>query len=193
METPKNPNTPASKPEEHYYDGIVEKNNPLPRWWLYLFYLTMLFAAVYYGYYQLGGGPTLRQEYEANMKAHDALGGGEKATTALPAEQLEALAKDPKALEAGKQIFATRCVVCHGPQGQGMIGPNLTDNFWIHGDGKMPGILKVVQEGVVAKGMPPWTPILNNQEIQQVAAFVRSIRGTKPPNPKAPQGEEYLN
>lgn len=184
---------------DHSYDGIREYDNPLPRWWVWLFYGTILFAVLYLPAYWLGyalSGPEeyaqelaeagqAQSEATASVKPgeHEALqpGGREVAKLAVP------MKTDPQTLAAGKAIFAQNCVPCHGPQGQGVIGPNLTDNYWLHGN-TYADIVTVVTNGVPDKGMISWKSTLGPQRIQQVASFVVSLKGTNPPNPKAPQG-----
>ena len=102
-------------------------------------------------------------------------------------EELRALLSLPARVQAGKSIFQVRCASCHGAEGQGGIGPNLTDDYWLHG-GKMTEIRDTVTRGVPEKGMPPWGALLKKDEIHSVVAFIKSIRGSQPPNAKAPQG-----
>ena len=173
----------------HDYDGIQEYNNPLPGWWLATFFGTIIFAAIYYIHYEIAGGPTLQQELKAAMAVV------ESQKTAAPQkveseDELAAVMGDPKNLGAGKAIFAEKCAVCHGPQGQGLVGPNLTDNFWINGKGTRQDILAVVRKGVPAKGMLAWETLLKPEEVVAAAGYVFSLRGTNPPGPKAPQGDE---
>ena len=179
---------------EHEFDGIREYDNPLPGWWLWLFYGAIIFSVIYIPYYSLGFGPSSAKEYEQEMAAapkakaampapSGAPGGGQPAAAA-------SLEGDPDAIAAGGQIFATNCLPCHGPQGQGGIGPNLTDEFWLHGS-TYADVVKVITEGVPAKGMIAWKAVLKPDKIHQAAAFVRSLEGSNPPNPKAPQGEHY--
>jgi cytochrome c oxidase cbb3-type subunit 3 len=94
---------------------------------------------------------------------------------------------DTPDLEAGKAIFKTNCVPCHGPEAGGIVGPNLTDKYWIHGGG-IKNVFKTIKDGVPAKGMISWQAVLKPKQIQEVASYVLSLQGTKPANPKAPQG-----
>lgn len=175
----------------HDYDGIQEFDNQLPRWWVQMFNLTIIFSIGYFGYYILGSGPTLFESYEKDaaqmevLKANapKAQGGGDAG------EKLIALQKDPAQVEKGKTVYGAKCAACHGPAGQGTIGPNLTDNFWKHG-GKLADILNTINKGVADKGMPPWGPLLSQDELYQVTVFVKSLKGTNPPNAKAPEGTE---
>jgi cytochrome c oxidase cbb3-type subunit 3 len=174
--------------EGHSYDGIDELDNALPRWWINSFYLTILFAAAYFSYYTLGDGPTLLREHDHTMKAYEISQLIQKGSVSIASEdELKAFLKEAPRIDAGREIFKNRCLACHGAQGQGGIGPNLTDDYWIHG-GKMTDILTVVTNGVLDKGMPPWGAILKQDELYSVVTFVKSLRGSNPAGAKAPQG-----
>jgi cytochrome c oxidase cbb3-type subunit 3 len=171
---------------EHSYDGIQEYDNPLPRWWVYLFYATIVFAALYYfNVPGIGVGKGRLANYEADVAAwkaaHPQPSGG------VSPEALAALSTDRAALAAGKQVFMTNCIPCHRADGGGIIGPNLTDEFWIHG-GTLAEIHKTIDEGVLAKGMPNWGKLLKPEQVNAVAVYVASLKGTNPPSPKAPEG-----
>ncbi len=173
----------------HEYDGIQELNNHLPRWWLATFYGAIAFSVVYIAYYHIGPGPNQAQELAAELQAIEmAKKADTKADDGPSEETIAAVVKDPAKLASGKAAFVAKCSSCHGPEGQGSIGPNLTDAYWIHG-GKTAEIVKVVADGVLDKGMPPWKAAMTPDEFVSVVAYVKSIRGTKPANPKAPQGE----
>ena len=180
-----------AKPEddrllEHDYDGIKEYDNPMPRWWLWTFYATILFVPFYYvapGFLGENGGNVA--EYESDVAAHKAA--EPPAAPALSDEALVALARDRETLDEGKEVFVKNCVSCHGVDGGGIIGPNLTDDAWIHGSAPT-AIHRTIVEGVLAKGMPPWGRLLKPEELDQVAAYVMSLHGTKPASPKAPEG-----
>lgn len=177
--------------EGHEPDGIREYDNPLPRWWLYLFYGTIVFSIGYAIYYHLGGpGKSVAAEYALEMEALEALKAAKRPKVELDEATLAAAYREPAQVAAGKALYASRCVACHGPDGQGTVGPNLTDEYWIHGGGTLAGIFKVVRDGVPAKGMIAWGTQLDADQLKQVVAFVASLSGTKPPNAKAPQGEK---
>ncbi len=186
-------NTEDKKPiEGHNYDGIHELNNPLPRWWLTIFYGTIIFGAIYYYHYEWGSGPSSDQELATDMEKISAL--KQKAAGEAPqftADDLKAIAQDPESLNAGAAEFAGKCVACHGDKGQGIIGPNLTDDAWIHGDGSLGAISQIIKTGVTEKGMPAWGEVIKPKVILQLAAYIRSINGTHPPNAKAPEGQVY--
>ncbi|MCM2279718.1 MAG: c-type cytochrome [Oligoflexia bacterium] len=173
----------------HEYDGIQEFDNSLPRWWVNLFYITIVFAGGYFAYYELGPGPTLVESYERARAAAE-LAPKQGGQSGPDENVLLAAYKDPAELQFGKNVYLSKCASCHAPLGQGLIGPNLTDEHWLHG-GSLLAIAKTIAEGVPAKGMPPWAPMLNSRELISVAGFVKSLKGTNPPNPKAPQGEVF--
>ena len=179
----------GAKLEGHSYDGIEELDNALPVWWINGFYISIVFALGYFMYYSLGEGPSLVKEYERAKDKYEYAQYLQKGSVKLAGEvELRAFLKEPARVKAGREIFDAKCVSCHGAQGQGGIGPNLTDDYWIHG-GKMTEILNTVMNGVSDKGMPPWGSLLKQDEVYSVVTFVKSIRGTHPSNAKAPQGE----
>lgn len=187
---------------DHEYDGIREYDNPLPRWWLWLFYGSIVFAVIYTPYYYLGFGPTSTEEYEQEMEAAKAsraamtapaaapAAGAPGAPSAPPAAEAPSLQGNAAAIAEGKTIYATNCMPCHGMAGEGGIGPNLTDAYWIHGN-TYDNIVHTVTVGVPDKGMIAWQAMLNPEKIRQVSAFVFSLKGSNPPNAKPPQGEHY--
>lgn len=174
----------------HEYDGIIEHDNPLPTWWLWTFFLTIIFGSLYFLHYQFGGGITLQDELAIHMTALEK----EKATmqASAPAETEDSLkeAFDKLDANAGAAIFAGKCAACHGQELQGLIGPNLTDHFWIHGKGTRMDIVKVIREGAADKGMPPWGPVLKREELYSVTKYIMSKLDSKPAGAKPPQGEE---
>lgn len=183
--------TEKEKVLDHNYDGIQEFDNPLPGWWLTTFYGAIAFAFLYVGYYHFGPGPTPEAQLAQDLAEFRAQDENARGKEPPPSEeQLAAIFKDPARREAGKGIFLEKCSACHGPDGGGLIGPNLTDNYWIHGKGTLVDISGVVSEGVLEKGMPSWKVLLKKEDIQSVVAYVKSLRGTHPANPKPPQGEE---
>jgi cytochrome c oxidase cbb3-type subunit 3 len=175
---------------DHQYDGIQEYDNPMPRWWVLLFVVTILFVPVYYlAPGELGNGakrvPMYEKEMAAFRAAHpEALGAPE-----MTAEEAAALVANPARIADGKALFAVNCVVCHRADGGGLIGPNLTDEFWIHG-GTPLEVRNTIWNGVLAKGMPPWGRLLKPDQVNALTAYVKSLRGTNPPNPKAPDGTQ---
>ncbi|HQH28854.1 MAG TPA: cbb3-type cytochrome c oxidase N-terminal domain-containing protein [Oligoflexia bacterium] len=174
----------------HDYDGIKEYDNNLPLWWLGLFWLTIFFSAGYVLYYHYGPGPSAEQVLALQVEIAEKERLARMPQTAEPASVEQALLKlasNTEALAAGKQVYDTRCLACHAAQGQGLVGPNLTDDFWIHG-GKITDVKRIVEEGVLAKGMLAWKALLSERELDSVVAYRWSLHGSNPPNPKAPEG-----
>lgn len=175
---------------DHEYDGIQEYDNPLPRWWLWIFYATILYSVLYwFNVPGIGIGRGRIADYQATMAAADARAAALAAQRIGPTDaSLLALQDDPTAMELGAATFAQMCASCHAADGGGLIGPNLTDEYWIHGNTPM-AIHRVIEEGVPAKGMPAWGMMLRPEQVDAVTAYIVSIAGTTPANPRAPEGE----
>lgn len=172
---------------EHEYDGIQEYDNPMPRWWVNIFWATIVFSVLYaINIGPIGSGPGWIARYEAEVKAFAA--SQPQGGTGPDAAQLAALVDDPAALASGKAVYDQSCASCHRADGGGMIGPNLADDHWIHG-GTLPDILRSIDEGILAKGMPAWGKLLRPEQVTAVTVYVASFRGTNPPDGKAPEGE----
>ena len=172
----------------HGFDGIQEYDNRLPNWWLWTFYGACLFAVFYWMHYQvIGSGALPRREYRAEMEAAEAQLAARMAGMELTDASLAALAAEPTFVEKGRQVFLTNCTQCHKADGGGNIGPNLTDEYWLHGSTPL-AIYTTVSKGVVDKGMLAWEPVLGATRCQQVVAYVLSIRNTNVAGGKEPQG-----
>jgi len=170
---------------DHNYDGIQEYDNPMPGWWVYLFLITIVWGVAYLYYYHVSSSATGQiDEYLAEVKA---------AEKNIPNDIKNfkfTLISDQASLESGKVIYEKNCVSCHGKFGEGNIGPNLTDKFWIHG-GSFENVVTTILEGVPAKSMISWKTILKPVEVQKVASYVWGLYNTNPPNPKPPQGDPF--
>jgi cytochrome c oxidase cbb3-type subunit 3 len=174
---------------ESEYDGIQEYDNDLPGWWKAIFYVTIAFGIVYSYYMHVVSGVSSQEQFAKDVAAEKARAAKlEAATPGDSEESLLKLVSDKDALEKGKGVYAARCVACHGPEGQGLVGPNLTDDYWIHG-GTLLQIKNTVEVGVPDKGMLAWKSLLPADDIKNVVAYIYSIHGTNPVNPKAPQGD----
>ncbi|MBX3212496.1 MAG: c-type cytochrome [Labilithrix sp.] len=173
----------------HEIDGIQEYDNKLPNWWLYTLYGAIVFGVGYWYWYQNAGiGQSPLEAYQAEMDR----AGAEQAMAitvgdATP-EALTALSKDPSAVALGKQVFASTCAACHRADGGGSVGPNLTDDFWLHGSAP-DKIFRTIASGVPDKGMPAWQPQLGALKTQAVTAYVLGLVGTNVAGGKSPQGE----
>ena len=191
---------PADAPEgdappeplfEHAYDGIEEYDNPMPRWWVWIFWATIAYSAVYLLNVVplVGEGKGRLAQYEAEVEANARKFAAARGPRPAPADPvLLGLAADPVARESGRALFMTNCMPCHRADAGGVIGPNLTDDAWIHG-GSPGDIHRVIASGVTAKGMPAWAQVLKPEEVDRLAAYVISVHGTSPRDPKPPQGE----
>ncbi len=172
---------------DHDYDGIRELDNNLPPWWKYLFYVTIIFGVVYMiDYHVVRSGKLQEAEYIEEVKLADL----EKANMAggkMVDVNTVQLLKDPADLVSGQATFNKLCVVCHGSKGEGLVGPNLTDAYWIHGGG-IKNVFTTITNGVPDKGMITWKTQLTPAQIEEAASFVLSLQGTNPPNAKPPQG-----
>ncbi|MFL5753430.1 MAG: cbb3-type cytochrome c oxidase N-terminal domain-containing protein [Bacteroidia bacterium] len=178
---------------DHNYDGIRELDNNLPPWWKYGFYCTILFSFAYLIYYHSGNGGKLQlAEYEEQLAQgkRDAEEYRKKAANLVDENNATAL-KDISSLNSGKTIFMDNCAACHGKAGEGAVGPNLTDEYWIH-KGGIKDIFKTIKYGFPEKGMKAWQQDLGAKQIHEVASFILSLRGTNPLNGKEKQGELYI-
>jgi len=172
----------------HEVDGIIEHDNKLPNWWLFTLFGAMVFAVVYWLAYQTTGAlPSLREVYQQDVAAHEAKQAADAAARPVDDASLTALANDPTAVARGKASFTAICSACHGQNGEGLVGPNMTDNAWIHGGGKPMAMHLVVSEGVIAKGMPAWKATLGDNGTKDVVAFLLTLKGKNLPG-KAPEG-----
>lgn len=179
--------------EGHEYDGIRELNNGMPPWLRYLFLGTIIFGVVYFIYYSmLGIGHTQEEEYEREMAIAAAQKEERMKLAANRVDENTVVMLTEKAhLEEGKKLFTENCATCHGELGGGGAGPNLTDEFWIHGGG-IKNVFKMVKYGFIQKGMPPWEDKLTPFQMQKVASYVMSLQGTNPPGALPPAGEKWV-
>ena len=178
---------------DHNYDGIRELDNQLPPWWKYGFYVTILFAFIYIINYHISGSGKLQAaEYNEEMKNAEIatkkrMENNANYVTAASVVKLT----EKAAIESGKEIYLKNCLACHGDHAQGNVGPNLTDEFWIHGGG-IKNIFNTVTEGVPAKGMISWKSQLPPKAIQEVASYILTLQGTNPAGAKEPQGDKWV-
>lgn len=177
--------SPRDKIREYEADGIQEYDNPMPNWWLGLFYFTIIFSIAYMVAIHYFEVTSLEAEMQQAMEAKKQL-----QSASSDKKSLAELVLDSDFLNKGKEVYMTNCIACHGSMGEGGIGPNLTDEYWLHG-GSDEDIVRTISQGVADKGMPPWEPVLGINKIQQVAAYIVSLQGSNPPNAKEPQGNIY--
>lgn len=176
----------------HNYDGIRELDNRLPPWWLYGFYITIVFAGIYLWRYHVSHtAPSSEQEFQiAMVKAERQKEEYLKKTAANVDENTVKLLNDAADLQAGATVFQSSCAPCHGKAGEGTVGPNLTDDYWMHG-GSIKDVFKTIKYGVPEKGMKSWKEDFSPKQLAQLSSFIKSLRGTNPPNGKEKQGEPY--
>ncbi|MEX0289989.1 MAG: cbb3-type cytochrome c oxidase N-terminal domain-containing protein [Flavobacteriaceae bacterium] len=179
---------------DHNYDGIRELDNRLPPWWVYMFYATIIFGVVYLARFHVFGDYTQAEEYDQEV-----------AEAQLEIEEYKRTAKDlvdvntvellteASDLSAGKAIYDINCVACHMPDGGGGIGPNLTDEYWILGGGIKNVFNTVSEGGRDGKGMIAWKQTLKPLEMAQVSSYVLGMQGTTPANPKAAEGDLWVD
>jgi cytochrome c oxidase cbb3-type subunit 3 len=173
---------------DHDYDGIRELDSKVPPWFLWLFYMSIFFAVVYMlDYHVFNSSPLQDEEYQLQVKQAEVERAALINSGAFLNEESVTLLNDPAAIDAGKQIYTTNCVACHSADGGGLVGPNLTDDYWIHGGG-IKNVFKVIKYGVVAKGMISWQSQLSPKQMQDVSSYIISLHGTTPANPKQPEG-----
>jgi cytochrome c oxidase cbb3-type subunit 3 len=173
---------------DHEADGIRELDNKLPRWWVWLFNLTIIFAFGYMLYFHVFKmGDLQAAQYARQAKDGDAI---KQAALKSFEDSLPTLTplKDPDVLARGQQIFLHYCAPCHREDGGGRVGPNLCDDYWIHGSNFVDNVQTIVN-GVPNKGMLTWRGVLKPAEIHAVASYIYTLRGTHPPNPKPPENQ----
>ncbi len=181
---------------DHEYDGIREYDNPTPGWWNWLFFLSFVFSVAYFFHYHVGIGQGVVTSYEAEMDVHRE----QEAARALAErgrvseQMLQVAMEDPTVVSGGETVFAQFCASCHNKDGAGLIGPNLTDDYWLYGDASLMAIRNIVAAGVPAKGMPAWDKVLSSDDLTKIVAYVGTLRGQNiqgkgPQGQKAPAGE----
>jgi cytochrome c oxidase cbb3-type subunit III len=174
---------------DHAYDEIREYDNPLPGWWRMIFYGSMAFAAAYVVVYHVAGGSTPDAEYRAELERYDAkreLRARAEAANVTEGS-LAAAVRDARVVDRGAAVFAERCATCHGPNGGGLIGPNLTDDRQLHGDTRL-DLFRTVRGGAPGTAMVAWGEQLAPADVVAAAAFAISLRGNRVPGGKAPEG-----
>jgi cytochrome c oxidase cbb3-type subunit 3 len=174
---------------DHDFDGIHELDNRIPPWFTTLFSVTVIFGVVYMlDYHVFGTSKLSAEEYKDELATADLRRRIIMATEGtIDESQLTALT-DPIVLQRAGDEFKKYCASCHGINGQGVVGPNLTDDYWIHGGG-ITNVYNTIKRGVPAKGMISWQLVFTPKQIQEIASYVLSLRGTNPPGAKKAEGE----
>jgi cytochrome c oxidase cbb3-type subunit III len=173
---------------DHEYDGIQELDNKLPRWWVWLFNLTIAFAAIYLVYYHvLRKGQLMEAQYQEEIRVGTVIKAKAMAEFEHGMVSLQP-SKDQLVLADGKETFAKLCAPCHRADGGGLVGPNLCDDYWIHGSNFVDN-LQTIWNGVPAKGMVTWRGTLKPSTIYAVGSYIYTLRGSNPKNPKPPENQ----
>ncbi|MEM1219490.1 MAG: cbb3-type cytochrome c oxidase N-terminal domain-containing protein [Bacteroidota bacterium] len=177
---------------DHGFDGIYELDNSLPPWWVAMFYITIVLGVGYFGYYHvLGWGLSSAEEYALEMEEAEEAKAAFLENQADLVDETNVIAlEDAQAISMGETVFKVNCAACHGQLGEGGVGPNLTDAYWIHG-GDVKNIFKTIKYGVPEKGMIAWSTQLRPADIQRLSSYILTLQGTNPPNSKEPQGDLY--
>lgn len=178
---------------DHDYDGIRELDNSLPPWWKYGFYLTIIIAGIYlYRFHISHQGPSSEEEFLAEMEKGEADKAAYLAKSANNVDESSVtLLVDGAAIASGKDLFVKNCAACHLADGGGSVGPNLTDDYWLHG-GSIKDVFKSIKYGWQDKGMKSWKDDFSPKQMQEIASFVKSLKGTHPATAKEKQGELYI-
>ena len=178
---------------DHNYDGIRELDNDLPPWWKYGFYATIVFAVIYLVHYHVTATGDLQiAEYNKSItEAAAAKTAYEKNSAGNVSEGNVKMLTDKEELAKGEAIFKANCFACHGKLGEGGVGPNLTDDYWLHG-GSIKNIFSTIKYGWPDKGMKSWQADLSPVQINETASYIKTIHGSNPPNGKAPQGDLFV-
>jgi cytochrome c oxidase cbb3-type subunit 3 len=175
--------------EGHEYDGIQELDNPLPKWWLFTFYITIVFSIFYYGYYEVFDGPSHKEQLEASLaeiEKKQASATADEPEVEITEELIEKIKNDSKLMALAKSEYEGKCTACHLSNGAGLVGPNLTDKYWIHSKGEVEAILLAIKKGYPDKGMPPWEELIPKEAHIPLAVYVTLF---EPAEGKEPQGE----
>lgn len=178
---------------DHNYDGIQELDNSLPPWWKYGFIITIGFACVYLlNFHVFGNGKNPTQEYAAEMASAQVAKEAFEANNKDKIDEANVPMADATGINKGKENYMANCVACHGTMGEGGAGPNLADDYWLH-KGSLSAIFNTLKVGYAEKGMQSWAVKFNPKEMSEIASFVKTLKGTNPPNGKAAQGDMYVD
>jgi cytochrome c oxidase cbb3-type subunit 3 len=176
---------------DHDYDGIKELDNALPPWWKYGFYITIFIAVLYLLKYEMWHtGPNPTEEYTSEMTTAKEEVDAYLASMKNNVDEKTVTISDAAGIAAGQATFAKTCVACHGAKGEGGVGPNLTDDYWLHG-GSVADLFKTIKYGYPDKGMQSWQSTFSPIQMQELASYIKTLKGTNPPNAKAPQGDLF--
>lgn len=163
---------------DHSYDNIQELNHPLPSWWNTIWAISIVYAIGYFAYYQLMGGPTLKEEFDKDFKIVSAKQLEFKKRESAFNQEYYAKVLADGGVKKGKEVYDLNCMPCHGENGAGDVGPNLTDDHWLRAQGNPDTIYGIVFNGSEANGMPIWSELISKDEIYQAVAYVMTFKNT---------------
>jgi len=174
---------------DHNYDGIQELDNALPPWWKYGFIITIGFAFVYLlNFHVFGNGKNPTEEYQAEMNNAQIQKEVYESKNKDRIDEEHVSMADATGIKSAEVNYVANCVACHGAKGEGGVGPNLTDDYWLH-KGSLNDIYHTLKVGYPDKGMQSWASKFSPKEMSQLASYVKTLKGTNPPNGKVPQGD----
>ena len=172
----------------HEYDGIREYDNPLPGWWKWVFWGSIVYSFMYVGFYEASSGASIFKNFDRERAAFFKAQEAELANYPVSEESIALLAEDTDRMEAQKGRFASNCATCHGADAAGLSAPNLTDNYWLHGGTRME-IYETIRDGIRGKAMQPWLNKFGPVGVLQMAAYVDTLRGQDRPGPRGKEGK----
>ena len=174
---------------DHNYDGIQELDNALPPWWKYGFIITIGFAFVYLlNFHVFGNGKNPTEEYQAEMNNAQIQNEVYESKNKDRIDEEHVSMADATGIKSAEVNYVANCVACHGAKGEGGVGPNLTDDYWLH-KGSLNDIYHTLKVGYPDKGMQSWASKFSPKEMSQLASYIKTLKGTNPPNGKVPQGD----
>lgn len=174
---------------DHNYDGIQELDNALPPWWKYGFIITIGFAFVYLlNFHVFGNGKNPTEEYQAEMNNAQMQKEVYESKNKDRIDEEHVSMADATGIKSAEVNYVANCVACHGAKGEGGVGPNLTDDYWLH-KGSLNDIYHTLKVGYPDKGMQSWASKFSPKEMSQLASYIKTLKGTNPPNGKVPQGD----
>ncbi len=177
---------------DHEYDGIQECDYPLPNWWIVTFVVTAIIGAVYLYHMNYGSGVSIRDKFKAEApRVREIQESYLEKIGELDLERYQKISSRQEMLELGRAAFNANCVACHAQNAAGLIGPNLTDQYWLYAEGTPETIYPFIVTGNPGGGMPSWGDKLSVEEIYSLTAYIMSIQGISHEKPKAPQGEYF--
>lgn len=175
---------------DHQYDGIQEYDNPLPGWWVLIFWATIIISPFYWLFYHWGTGTTIADEYALAQAAFYEKQAEKFVGMEINERTLWDMMQDPNLLAGMQKRFVAKCATCHKPGGEGDACPNLTDDYWLHG-GDLMAIYKTILKGIPGTEMKSWETELGPAGVLTMAAYVGSLRGTNLPGGKEREGRKY--